>query len=154
MSMSIDQTQLPIDKNPHKMPSYFLDKALHFYYQQNPNNRNYLNSKNKRYHDPCSDRYYEVYDKISGKPNIAQLEEEKHILNTNNHLLHQTNSLNPTNTKIDMPINQTYSTYNSNKFNTVPQNRQNIHKFKNLDTENMDFLFGKKNKNYVTKRFN
>ena len=67
------------NKKYNKDPKHYLNKALYFYYNQNPNfdtklkpcayprKENFLTIKKRKYYDPVSQKYYEVCEKINDK---------------------------------------------------------------------------------------
>lgn len=65
-------------------PSYYLNKALYFYYGQEPNviptfkPGNKINDSNNRcYRDCCSSLYYDVHNKIINGENKSKIDIEK-----------------------------------------------------------------------------
>lgn len=78
-------------------PQYYLNKALYFFYNQNPNfdtnlkpcayprcESSYSSNKKNRYYDPVSAKFYEVCEKINnGDAPVKTKEEYNPYINTN-----------------------------------------------------------------------
>jgi len=114
-----------------KNPKDHLNKALYFYYNQNPNynpfqkpgsylpGRFYNDQTDKSYYDKCPLNYYDVHDKINKYVNqLPKIEKTQNWLNNNT-----------------VANNGNNNNHNFNNFNNVPHRFMDPRKLRNLDSE-------------------